>query len=103
MSRQLTETLRALLVARKAEALRRGWGRVPDWLFCTEDGGALDGDNLRHRVFYKVLEKAPLRRVRFHDLRHTFASLLRRGSRSPTSGTSSVTPQSSSRSTPTGT
>ena len=76
MSRQLTETRRALLVARKAEALRRGWGRVPDWLFCTEDGGALDGDNLRHRVFYKVLEKAPLRRVRFHDLRHTFASLL---------------------------
>ena len=49
---------------------------MPEWLFCTEDGGALDGDNLRHRVFYKVLEKAQLRRVRFHDLRHTFASLL---------------------------
>jgi len=76
MSRQLTETLRQLLVSRKAEALRHGWGRVPDWLFCTEDGGALDGDNLRHRAFYKVLEKAQLRRVRFHDLRHTFASLL---------------------------
>ena len=76
MSTQLTETLRTLRVARKAEALRRGWGRVPKWVFCTEDGGPLDGDNLRTRVFYKVLERAELRAIRFHDLRHTFASLL---------------------------
>ena len=75
-ARSLTETLRTLRVARKAEALRRGWGRVPKWVFCTEDGGPLDGDNLRTRVFYKVLEKAELRAIRFHDLRHTFASLL---------------------------
>jgi integrase len=33
-------------------------------------------DNLRKRYFYKVLEKAGLRRIRFHDLRHSFASLL---------------------------
>ena len=41
-----------------------------------EPGVRLDGDNLRQRVFYKVLEKAGLRRIRIHDLRHTFASLL---------------------------
>jgi len=76
MSAQLTETFRALLTARKAEALRRGWKEVPEWVFCNEEGGPLDGDNLRHRVFYRVLAKAGLRRVRFHDLRHTFASLL---------------------------
>jgi integrase len=76
LSAQLGETLKTLLTARKAEALKRGWGRVPDWVFCNENGGPLDGDNLRHRVFYKVLAKAGLRRVRFHDLRHTFASLL---------------------------
>jgi len=36
----------------------------------------LNGDNLRHRVFYEALAKAGLRRIRFHDLRRTFASLL---------------------------
>src|SRR5499433_2503842 len=60
MSIQLTETLRTLLTARKAEALKKGWGTVPDWVFCSEDGKPLDGDNLRHRVFYRVLAKAGL-------------------------------------------
>ena len=76
MSAQLAETLRALLTQRKEEKLRKGWKDVPESAFCTEDGSPLDGDNLRHRVFYRVLRKAGLRRVRFHDLRHTFASLL---------------------------
>ena len=49
---------------------------MPDWVFCNEAGRPLDGDNLRHRVFYKVLAQAGLRRIRVHDLRHTFASLL---------------------------
>ena len=53
-----------------------GLGEVPQWVFCNERGRPLDGDNLRHRVFYKVLALAGLRRIRFHDLRHTFASLL---------------------------
>jgi len=83
MSQQLLETLKGLLTSRKAEALKNGWGKVPEWVFCNEDGGALDGDNLRHRVFYKVLEKSGLRRVRFHDLRHTYASLLLQQGESP--------------------
>ena len=49
---------------------------MPEWVFCSENGGPLDGDNLRHRVFYRLLRKAELRRIRFHDLRHTYASLL---------------------------
>jgi integrase len=75
-SRQLTTALRQLLIDRKSEKLRRGWRELPEWVFCTDEGGPLDGDNLRHRVFYRVVERAGLRRVRFHDLRHTFASLL---------------------------
>ena len=35
-----------------------------------------DGDNLHHRAFYKARDRAGLRRIRLHDLRHTFASLL---------------------------
>lgn len=76
MSQQLTETLRGLLTARKEERLKRAWPDLPDCVFCTEAGTPLDGDNLRHRVFYKTLEKSGLRRIRFHDLRHTFATLL---------------------------
>lgn len=29
---------------------------------------------MRHRVFYRLLGKAELRRIRFHDLRHTYIS-----------------------------
>jgi integrase len=76
MSAQLTDTLKALAIARKEETLRQAWGAVPAWVFCNAEGRPVDGDNLRHRVFYKVLAQAGLRRIRFHDLRHTFASLL---------------------------
>ena len=35
----------------------------------------VDGDNLRKRIFYKALDKAELRHIRIHDLRHTYATL----------------------------
>jgi integrase len=48
---------------------------VQDWVFLSTLGCRWEERNLR-RAFYKVLEKGNLRRVRFHDLRHTYASLL---------------------------
>ena len=36
----------------------------------------LNEGNWRKRIFYKALEKAELRHIRIHDLRHTYASLL---------------------------
>ena len=75
MSLQLAETLKALLKQRKEETLRNGWGQVPEWVFCTEKGSLYNSDRFRH-VFGKVLRKAGLRRIRIHDLRHTYASLL---------------------------
>jgi integrase len=48
---------------------------MEDWLFTTRQGTQLDPSNLR-KVFYRLLVAAKLRRVRFHDLRHTFATLL---------------------------
>jgi integrase len=76
MSRQLAETLKSLLVERKREALAKGWGEIPGQVFVNEDGGIIHEANLRNRVFFKALTKAGLRRIRIHDLRHTFASLL---------------------------
>lgn len=47
-----------------------------DLIFATESGGMLDSCNIVKRVFNPTLQKAGLRRIRFHDLRHTCASLL---------------------------
>jgi integrase len=45
-------------------------------VFCSSDGKPIDPDNFVHRVWARVLRRAELRRIRFHDLRHTYASLL---------------------------
>ena len=43
-------------------------------MFSNTAGDHLDAWALRRR-FYKALERAGLRRIRFHDLRHLFGSL----------------------------
>ena len=45
-------------------------------VFTRRDGRPFDPNDLRRQIFYKVLSLAGMRRVRFHDLRHRFASLL---------------------------
>ena len=45
-----------------------------DLVFCSPIGGHLDSIAMRKR-FYAALERAELRRIMFHDLRHCFASL----------------------------
>src|SRR5207237_9074858 len=47
-----------------------------DWVFPSPEGSILDPDNLYHRYFRPVVTKAGLRKIRLHDLRHTFGSLL---------------------------
>jgi integrase len=51
-------------------------GQVPETVFVTEAGRPYDAANLRQRIFYRTLTKAGIRRIRLHDLRHTYASLL---------------------------
>ncbi len=45
-------------------------------VFCTRQGTPMDRPNMIRREFWPTLARAGLRRVRFHDLRHTFTSLL---------------------------
>ena len=83
MSEQLAAVLRRLLIARKAETLKRGWREVPLWVFCSEAGTPLNNSNLR-RVFRRVLKRAKMpAHFSPHSLRHTFASLLLQQGESP--------------------
>jgi integrase len=45
-------------------------------VFATTTGTIIDPSNLRNRSFKPLLERAGLRPIRFHDLRHTCATLL---------------------------
>ena len=47
-----------------------------DLVFPSTVGGPLDPHNLRERRFYPLLDRAGLPRIRFHDLRHSCATLL---------------------------
>jgi integrase len=76
MSLRLSEELGRLRVAREKEALAKGWRQIPEWTFCNQDGGPIWKSDFERRVFHRLLTKAGLRRIRFHDLRHTFASRL---------------------------
>ena len=90
MSSQLVEVLQAMLSQKRSAALQAEMKKpvgerrdaativsevMEDWLFTTPAGARLEPSNLR-KVFNKLLTAAELRRVRFHDLRHTFATLL---------------------------
>jgi integrase len=45
-------------------------------VFTTDTGGPINPSNLRQRSFAPLLERAGLPHMRFHDLRHTCATLL---------------------------
>jgi len=81
MSDQLLDGLKALYLARKREALRRGEGEVIETIF--HRGGKHMEQNYIRRVFKRLLMKAGLREIRFHDIRHNFASLLLSDGASP--------------------
>jgi Site-specific recombinase XerD len=68
------------LSPRTLEALRLYQVMYPplasDLVFRSRDDHPLDPDNLVKRVFRPTLARAGIRRIRFHDLRHTYATLL---------------------------
>lgn len=74
MSDQLIQVLKAYEREEKERALKEGRGGLPELVF--HRSGQVIEQNFIRRVFDRVLNKAGLRKIRMHDLRHTYASQL---------------------------
>lgn len=77
LTQAATTALRRHRAAQASERLRVGaaWADL-GLVFANEVGGALDPRNVLRRSFYPLLKRAGLPRIRFHDLRHTAATLM---------------------------
>jgi len=76
LSDELIKTLADLRKKMQKTWLRKGSNTIPVWVFANKFGSWVEMSNVKKRDFKLVLHKAGLRHIRFHDLRHTYASLL---------------------------
>lgn len=73
---------RVMLPAMAAKALKDhrkamlAEGNLGEWVFCDTEGGLIRKSNFVRRSFKPLLKKAKVPEVRFHDLRHTAATML---------------------------
>ncbi len=77
MGRAAMDSLRTHRIAQAEERLGNGLGKASDddLVFADELGRPVDGTHMSHAL-HALLIRAGLPRVRFHDLRHTAATLL---------------------------
>jgi integrase len=81
MSNQLAENFKKLLKKYKSKALISGTEKQTDIIF-HRNNKYMEQKYIR-RIFKRILQKAGIRDIRFHDIRHTFASLLLSNGESP--------------------
>lgn len=63
------------LTKHRAQSVREGFTKEP-WVFCNSTGGPLRRTHFHVNHFKPLLDTAELPAIRFHDLRHTSATLL---------------------------
>jgi integrase len=77
---EVSKELRRILIERRDAAMLKAFERGEDDLlplvFPSETGGPLDGVNVYQRDLLPRLQAAGIRRVTFHALGHSYASLL---------------------------
>ncbi len=78
---KLTARATAALRAHRKRLLEERMKRAGLWqdqglVFASESGTLINPTNLRKRSFASLLERAGVSKIRFHDLRHTCATLL---------------------------
>ncbi len=77
LTKTAVDALRRHRVRQTEERLKVGpyWTDL-DLVFTNHVGGPVNAGNLRRRSFWPLLDRACLPRIRFHDLRHTAATLM---------------------------
>jgi len=76
LTRAAVDSLRRHRARQMEEHLRQGLSWSESALVFSNGGKPIDNAALLRRSFYPLLERADLPRIRFHDLRHTSATLL---------------------------
>lgn len=75
MTSQLVRVLKEHKRREKVKRLNKGWGEMPEWVFCNGNGAFINYGNFVYRVWNKAMEKSGLRRRSPHDMRHSCATL----------------------------
>jgi integrase len=76
LARIAVGALRSHRVAQAERQLGALYWEDLDLVFTNEIGRPIEPGNLLRRSYWPLLDRAGLRRIRFHDLRHTAATLL---------------------------